>query len=402
MTTAKQIEGFSQINKRFYNHVKDNEDKRVFIFYGGAGSGKSVFIMQWLLTNAINTTTNILILRKWREAVRESVIVPFMAVAESFGISWERHFHKTDRTLYINDSRIVFGGLDNVEKFKGTQWHYIWIEEATDVNENDYDLLDLRLGRDIETAKFIMSFNPIDANHWLIKRFINTPDEDVAIHHSTYLDNAAALSQSFIRRVEDLINKDDNLYRVYTLGEPGVLENQIYSNWSIQSAHPIEHDTPVCSGLDFGYNNPNALIDIYYRDGAIWLDERLYQSYMTNQDLIDWLKQNHNKQVPIYPDPAEPQRISEIRKAGFNVIESDKSVRDGIDFCKSQPIIITARSTNLIREIQGYRWRELKDGSVIDEPVKVNDHLCDAFRYAIYTHFGRQPGFEVPDELQFF
>jgi phage terminase large subunit len=387
---------FRKINRSFIEHVESNQDARTYIFYGGAGSGKSVFVMQWLLREAITRSINVLILRQWREVVRESVIVPFRVVSEDFGISWENAYHKSERTLTINKSRIVFGGLDNVEKYKGTNWNFIWIEEATDISASDFDLLNLRLGRDAEDAKFVLTFNPIDENHWLIQRFVRKMHPGTAVHHSTYLDNYAFLSQQFISQIENLINIDANFYRVYALGEPGILKDLIYNNWTEAPLPPESHTNWDCAGLDFGFNNPSALVYIQKMDAGIHIDERFYNPGYTNSDIIAWLKDHHDPRIIIYADSAEPQRIEEIQRAGFVIQPANKSVKDGIDFCKAQRLLISPDSRNLIKEIRGYKWRELKDGSVLDEPVKANDHLTDAFRYAIYTHFGMGDSVIIP------
>lgn len=394
---SKQIT-YKKINKKFYRVMQNNPDTRFHVFYGGAGSGKSIFVIQYLLMQMLQGPHQILVLRKWREVVRESVIEIFRKVAPSWGIGWDEHFHKTNWTLSINDSRIVFGGLDNVEKYKGTTWDYIWIEEATDIDESDFSLLNLRLGRDTDSAKFILTFNPIDENHWLVQRFVRGNDPEAVVDHSTYKDNAIFLSATFKGQIENLINIDENFYRVYALGEPGVLKGLIYDNWSVTNDIPRQWD---CAGMDFGFNNPSAMVYVKEHEGTITVDEMLYQSHLTNNDLIDWLKSNHDPEILIYADSAEPQRIEEIKKAGFRILPADKSVKDGIDRCKSSPLQVTAHSGNLIKEMQSYKWKE-KKGIVVDEPVKTNDHLIDAMRYAIYSHYGSTALFDVPEEMWFF
>ncbi len=66
---------------------------------------------------------------------------------------------------------------------------------------------------------------------------------------------------------------------------------------------------------------------------------------------------------------------------------ADKSVNDGIDFLQSHKLYISRDSENMVKEIQGYVWKEDKDGNVLDIPVKFKDHTCDSARYGIYTHW---------------
>ena len=89
----------------------------------------------------------------------------------------------------------------------------------------------------------------------------------------------------------------------------------------------------------------------------------------------------------IFADSAEPQRIEEIYRAGFDIHPARKiSVRDGIDFVKRFKLYIDKESTNIIKEIKFYSYKVDKNGKVLDEPVKLNDHAMDAIRYAI-TNF---------------
>jgi phage terminase large subunit len=112
----------------------------------------------------------------------------------------------------------------------------------------------------------------------------------------------------------------------------------------------------------------------------------LYQSGLTNPDLIGLVKQMNIGTAPIYADCAEPKTIEELYKAGLNVLPSDKDVWAGIVGVKSFPLFIRHGSTNLIHELQGYKWKKDKNDNVLEEPVKSNDHIVDAMRYAIFTH----------------
>ena len=88
----------------------------------------------------------------------------------------------------------------------------------------------------------------------------------------------------------------------------------------------------------------------------------------------------------IIADSAEPKSIQEIRGAGFNIHACQKgadSIRNGINTVRSLRVHITKDSTNLIKEKRSYKWKEDKDGNVLDQPVKFHDHLMDAERYAI-------------------
>jgi phage terminase large subunit len=108
---------------------------------------------------------------------------------------------------------------------------------------------------------------------------------------------------------------------------------------------------------------------------------------MTNGDLIERIQGIiFNKSSCIYADSAEPDRIEEIKRAGFNILPADKSVKDGIDLMKRLQLKISKSSSNIIKEIRAYSWKKDKDKNVLDEPVKFKDHAMDAIRYAVFTH----------------
>jgi phage terminase large subunit len=117
----------------------------------------------------------------------------------------------------------------------------------------------------------------------------------------------------------------------------------------------------------------------------------LYETKLTTNDLIERFRDlDVSRTIEIYCDNAEPKTIEELRRAGYNAIEADKDVTEGIRKVKSKPLLITERSTNIIKEIKGYKWRTDVAGKVVkdkdkDEPVKFNDHAMDAIRYGVFT-----------------
>jgi phage terminase large subunit len=226
-----------------------------------------------------------------------------------------------------------------------------------------------------------MTLNPIDQFHWIRTQILDVPNKDVASFQSNYKINPF-LSREYIEQLEGLADIDENYYRIYALGEWGVLQNLIYSNWDVVDRMP-ENPDEIIYGLDFGYVNPTALLEIRIKENEIWVREIIYQSHLTNAELIDLLKEKIDRGVSIYADSAEPQRIEEIYQAGFNVYSSEKDVSFGINRVKQYKMHILEDSVNLIKEIRSYKWKEDKEGRILEEPVKFNDHAMDAMRYAL-------------------
>jgi len=217
--------------------------------------------------------------------------------------------------------------------------------------------------------------------HWLNK--VNL--DDALTIRSTYKDNKFT-DEDYIKMLESLKEKNPDLYKVWTLGEWGVKLELIYVPFEKLNEYPKEFDETIY-GLDFGYNHPTVLQEINLKDAEYFFNQKLYESKLTNTKLIERLeKLIPNKNNPIYADCAEPARIEEISKAGFNIFPAIKSVKDGIDFLKSKKIYSNYENTETNEEVNVYSWKKDKNGDLLDEPVKFFDDGLDALRYGIYTH----------------
>jgi phage terminase large subunit len=361
----------------------DNRNKRILIIYGGAGSGKSYSVAQLFIRRLYEENDiRMLVLRKTLPALRITAYQLILDLLREYELPFK--LNKSEMLIQYGANEIMFKSLDDPEKIKSYEGNYVWVEEATEITYEDFTQLNLRLRR--KNPKHInqmyLTFNPISRFHWLNTELIEGMRDDTAVHHSTYKDNPF-LPEEYIVELEGLT--DENFYKIYTLGEFGELKNIIYANYEVEDFdfNEKEFDEWIY-GIDFGYNNQNAVIGIGVRDDEYWLVEVLYQTHMTNQDLIAKLNESIESNSTIYADSAEPARISEIKREGFNIYPADKSVKDGIDFVKSKRLHVDRNSVDLINELRGYKYKEDKDGNVLDEPVKFRDHLMDAMRYAMY------------------
>lgn len=359
----------------------DNRDKEVLVSYGGAGSGKSFSTAQNIILRALEENNKrILVTRKTLPALRVSCLQLMKDLLNEHKIPYE--LNKSELEMRIGSNQILFKSLDNPEKIKSSEFNYIWAEEATELTHQDFLQLRLRLRRKNELKnQLIMTLNPIDQFHWIRTQVLDAPGEEIASLQSNYKMNPF-LSKEYIEQLEGLAEIDENYYRIYALGEWGVLQNLIYSNWDVVDKTPETYDE-IVYGLDFGYINPTCLVEVRIKENEVWARELVYQSHLTNSDLIEIMKDKIDKGKAIYADSAEPQRIEEIYQAGFNVYPSEKNVQFGINRVKQYKLHTLEDSVNLIKEIRSYKWKEDKEGRILEEPVKFNDHAMDAMRYAL-------------------
>lgn len=368
---------------------------RTIVHIGGAGSSKSYSLVQLLIEKLVNEQDKkIGICRKTFPALRMTAMSLVIKLLKDYGIYDTESHNKTANTYQHGSNILQFFSLDDPEKIKSADFNYIWMEEANEFTYEDYTVLKLRLRHPtkVEPNQLFLSLNPIDEHGWIPTKLIH--EEGVEVIHSTYEDNPF-LSIEYINTLKNLINEDDNYYRVYTLGQWGRLDNLVYRNWKIVDNMPTERQA-MAYGLDFGFVNPSALVRVTLSDNHIYLEEVLYRSKLTNADIIEVL--SHQEKGDIYADPTELQMIEEIRQAGYNIYPAQKDVRMGINLCKRQALHVTKDSTNIIKEIQGYQHKQDHNGNVLEEPVKFRDHTCDAFRYAVYGITERY-GFATADPM---
>ena len=204
--------------------------------------------------------------------------------------------------------------------------------------------------------------------------------------NSVYKDNRF-LDEVYKETLENLINEDDNYYKIYTLGEWGVLKNIIWNNWDIVDGILDSYDDRSY-GLDFGFVHPTVLVEAGWKDDKIYFRQKIHQTGITNTEAIELADSMHiSKTDPIYADPSRPEFIEEWFRAGYNIHKANNSVEEGIDYLKRQKFHITYDSPSLIKEVRGYKHKEDKNGNVMESPVKFKDDGPDGMRYGAYSHY---------------
>lgn len=246
--TKKQI----RVNDAYIPHIKNTS--RFLILYGGGGSGKSVFAaFKIILRTVTEANHKFLVLRKVATTVKESVFAELKAMIADIGIYSEFIINKTERTLthLPTGNQIICMGLDEPEKIKSIRGITgMWLEEATEFEENDIDQLDIRIrGEKSNYVQYIFTFNPIDEDHFLRKRFFSNKESNVSIVHTTYKDNHF-LSSEDKERLESLKERNPLFYDIYCLGLWGVVDKSGKFMYSFNS------ETQVKKGLELNMNLP--------------------------------------------------------------------------------------------------------------------------------------------------
>jgi len=331
----------------------------------------------------MQTQNNVLtICRKTLPSLRASAMRDFFDILKENNLYKQAYHNKTENHYMLNNNLVEFMSLDQPQKKRGTKRNLLWMNEANEFLWEDYKQLAMRT-----SGQIFLDYNPSEEYHWIYDKII--PRKDCKFIHSTYRDNPF-IEKAIIEEIEALRECDPDGWTIYGEGLPGKSTQLIYPKWKLVDQFPDIVDQEEF-GLDFGFNNPTALIRAGLKDQKeLFLEEWLYETRLTNFELIQRLEvlfPPYRRHVLIKADCEAPDRIEEIRQAGFNCVPVKKgrrSVHDGIDVMKRFNIHITKNSVNLQKEIKNYKWKkDPQTEQILDEPVKYMDHGMDAARYAV-------------------
>lgn len=227
-----------EISKRVFNDKflpLLDDDNRYLVLNGGAGSGKSVFVVQRYIYKLLKSDKfNLLVVRNTGKSNRDSTFALFKQILIKWNLYKYFKINESDLriTCLLNKHQIIFAGLDDVEKLKSITFADgeltdVWIEEASEILESDFNQLDVRLRGKGTKKQIVLSFNPIDINHWLKKKFFDDKKDNVTLSHSTYKDNKF-LDDDYKTLLESYKDTDEYYYNVYCLGQWGVLGKTVF------------------------------------------------------------------------------------------------------------------------------------------------------------------------------
>lgn len=381
-------------NETYYPYLL-NYKHRYEVYYGGAGSGKSVFVAQKLIFKALNQKRKILVIRKVGTTLKDSVFQLINDTLKEWKIYNLCQVNLSTYTITLpNDSVFLFKGLDDREKIKSiTDITDIWCEEATELAEDDYTQLDLRLRALKPDLQLICSFNPVSKANWVYKKWFASsaqPNGDTFILKTTYKDNRF-LPKAYINALEEKQQTNYSYYKIYALGEFCSLDKLVFSNWETADFDNREINGVLLVGLDFGFiNDTTALV-------ASLLDQENKRLYIfkewgatgkTNKEIADVITALGFSKSVIIADSAEPKSIEELRRDGISRIrESTKgkdSIIHGIQKLQNYKIIVHPTCEKLITEFENYSWKKDKQsGEYINQPIDEFNHFIDALRYSL-------------------
>jgi phage terminase large subunit len=354
-----------------FEHLLESQS-RVVQCIGGTRSGKTYAILQFLIVKGLESKQTITVVRRTIPSLKRTVIKDFRDIVSELGIWRDEDFNTTDRIYTIGESTVQFINSDDPEKLRGLKSDILFIDEASEIDEESFFQLSVRT-----SGKIILAYNPtVSPYHWLRQM------QDCERYITTYKNNTY-LPKDMVDAIEELEIKNPKYWKIYGKGEFAPNEKAVFQ---FNLVDDFDADF-MAFGLDFGFSiDPSSMVAVYKKDSDIYLEEVFYEKGLVTNDIIAKLnKAGIDKSYEIWADSAEPRLIEEIYRSGFNikpVVKGADSIRFGISVMKNYTINILKSSQNLINEFYAYQYITDKYGYVTDRPEGGLDHAIDAARYA--------------------
>lgn len=357
-----------------YNATED-----IIVNQGGSSSGKTYSILQVLFTKAIQEYNVITVVGESIPNLKAGALRDALDIYNSSPIlkSLISDYNRTDRIFqFVNGSIMEFKSYETPQGAKSGKRDYLFINEAQGISKDVFNELHIRTKK-----QTYIDYNP-NAEFWVHEDIIGQPDSKLFIsdhRHNPFVP------QKIRDKIEALRYKDMELFKVYARGLTGKIEGLVFRNFDIVDSVPLGAEL-IGVGIDWGFtNDPTTVIKVFRFNSEIYIDELLYQTGLTNADIISKLNSfGVTRFNSIVADSAEPKSIEDLNRGGFNVEGAKKgadSIINSIDTLKQFKINITRNSTNTIKEFRSYKWATDSSGKTINKPVDFNNHAIDAIRY---------------------
>lgn len=390
---------------QFRKHVKDKSPAFVPLFtntqryhvpWGGAGSGKSHIVARKHLYRMLKESDvqhTFLISRKVNKTIKRSVFRLLKDIISKWGLYHEFAYNNTDLTITykLNGSQFIFTGMDDPEKLKSIEAvTSIWMEEATEFTQEDFEQLDLRLrGKTKYPKQITLTLNPISEQHWIKKVFFDDPIEGAFTLHTTYLDNAF-IDDEYKMVMENKKKTNPRYYNIYALGNWGTAEGLVFNRVTQRLIRPDEIEgLELVQGLDFGYtNDPSAFHQSYidHENKRIYVYDGFYEKGMSNERIAEEIKSMLAHRHMTTADSSEPKSIDAIKAKGVRIrgaLKGKDSINTGIDFLLEYEIIVNAHLVEFMTEFNNYAWAVDKNGKTTNKPCDDFNHFIDSLRYSV-------------------
>ena len=380
-----------------YRPYVEDYSFRYNVYYGGRGSGKTIFVMDKLLLKGLKEKRTILLMRKVYRKCKDSVWAELKAAMERMKIRkyFDLYEGEYRAVCKLNGTIFKCEGLDEAEKIKGfSEISDVLLEEATEFTPEDFELIDgtVRSVKYKLPLQIYCCFNPISKQNWVFKRFgfdTGIVPPNTFILKTTYLDNPY-LSQDYLQRMDDMKRTNPTRWKIEALGDFVSLDRLVFQNYRVEEFNHAQIKGQLLVGLDFGFINDISALTASILDEdnkRIYIFKEWGDTGKTNDELAKIITALGFSKSTIIADAAEQKSIEELRRKGIQrikpCVKGPDSIIHGIQKLQNYEIIVHPSCSGIITEFENYSWQKDRNGEYINKPIDSFNHYCDSLRYSL-------------------
>lgn len=431
-----------EVAPAYYDFMFD-WDYETYLALGGYGSGKSYHIAFKILLKLFSERRKALVVREVFETLADSCYDLFCEILADLDMytddvsEWRRNpklvlCQKSPMRLrFHNGSSIIFKGMDKPAKIKSINGvSIVWLEECSEIKYDGYKELLGRLRTPDVSLHFILSCNPVGKENWVYRHFFRKIDDDGrettildeeklyekkcivkngVYYFHTVPDDNVFLPKSYIKRLDELRDFDEPLWRVARLGRFGANGTRVLPQLVVAQSPAIFKqaiamlgDENKYFGFDFGFEESyNAVVSmaVDLKHSILYIYDEVYINHVTDDKMakqpemlalkekIDYMNERgYNK--TIVADNEDPKAISYYRQCGYT-IRACRNKFHGSRLSNTRKIkrfhkiVVSPKCKNTIRELQDLTYKKDSKGNVIYDEFNIDPHTFSAIWYAL-------------------
>jgi PBSX family phage terminase large subunit len=370
--------------------------KKEVMYSGGFGAGKSICLCIKAAMEASKKGNVVLLIRKTLVSLRKSTLRSLIEEDDKnppilpLGTYT---FNKSAGEIKLNGGgTIIICGMDNPTRLRSINAGCVIIDEAIELNEDEYNTLFSRLRLNVGSRQIVMATNPGPQSHFLYKRFFLENSNNREVINAPTNENFL-LPQDYLESLMDSYKGNELLYKKYVLGQWVTAENSVYPtfNRDIHVKNINYESDRYYLGLDFGFTNATAMSLVQVAGSKVVVLEEVHKSKLLQSEIMQHLHDfdDRYKGLTVIYDPSAASLGAQIQHEGINCVKANNDITLGISRINTKlavredtgepDLYINPNCVNLIREMENYQY----DKSGSEKPIKVNDHQVDNLRYVI-------------------
>lgn len=363
----------------------------------GVQSGKTFVGAVWAVHQTNKFPDGVgLIVAPTIKVLNQSTLEKFFELVPEY----RQYYKKQEGVIEVpSGSKIFIRSADRPEGLEGMTLDWCWADEAGQMPRLFWTVIKARVSA--KGAQVFLTSTPYSSNWFftdIYEAHKNGTDDRVEVF--TWKTNENPVFQTERGRAYLAAEKQamgEKLYAMRYEGEFTKMEGLV---WDLPDEQIVDMSTPqmqqvlkypdrVIGGVDWGFNNPAAIVIIAVKDAIYYILDEWKEAGKTTEEIVYQAREFKDKYAVDlwFPDPANPEKIEEFKRKSLRCGMTNKDVSLGISEVKrlinEQRLFVGDGCNEFLDEINQYHWEEPKDGrNEKEQPVKFNDHIMDAFRYA--------------------